>query len=97
MAIKSRWPLPFDDGVIPLPDGGELVTLKDAAEYITALPKREHDAPEWQDAMRALLLVAKGGQTMLARIAVLRALHRGKPAPPPAPRRKAAKAFKVVR
>jgi len=29
---SSRWSLPFDDGVIPLPRGGELVTLKDAAD-----------------------------------------------------------------
>ena len=28
-----------------------LVTLRDAALYITALPKAEHDADEWQAAM----------------------------------------------
>jgi len=35
-----------------------LVTLRDAAEYITQLPKAEHDADEWQAAMEALLLVS---------------------------------------
>jgi hypothetical protein len=42
-----------------LPNGKKLVTLRDAAEYITQLPKTEHDADEWQAAMDALLLVVK--------------------------------------
>jgi hypothetical protein len=55
---------------IELPDGRKLITLRDAALYITKLPKTEHDAPEWQAAMEALLLVAEhNGPTMLARIA----------------------------
>jgi hypothetical protein len=37
----------------------------------------EHEAPECQAAMQALLLVAKsGGPTMLARIGIMQALHR---------------------
>ena len=54
----------------------QLVTLKDAATYITKLPKAEHDAEEWQAAIEALMLVARGGPTMLARIGVMRALNR---------------------
>jgi hypothetical protein len=74
MANKG-WHRTFDDP-IPLPDGRELVTLHDAATYITKLPKREHDAPEWQAAIEALMLVAeRGGPTMLARIGVMRALN----------------------
>jgi hypothetical protein len=70
------WSRPFDDP-IPLPRGRQLVTLRDAAVYITKLPKAEHDAPEWQAAMQALLLVAEhGGPTMLARVGVMRALNR---------------------
>jgi hypothetical protein len=46
------------------------------ATYITKLPKAEHEAPEWQAAMEALMLVARGGPTMLARIGVMRALNR---------------------
>jgi hypothetical protein len=39
--------------------------LKDAGAYITKLPESEHDAPEWQAAMEALILVAEhGGPTM---------------------------------
>jgi hypothetical protein len=70
------WSRPFDDP-IPPPRGRQLVTLKDAADYITKLPKAEHDAPEWQAAMEALLLVVElGGPTMFARIGVMRALNR---------------------
>jgi hypothetical protein len=70
------WSRAFDEP-IPLPRGRELVTLKDAGNYITKLPKAEHEAPEWQAAMQALILVAtKGGPTMLARIGIMRALNR---------------------
>jgi hypothetical protein len=59
-----------------MPDGRQLVTLKDTGTYITKLPKAEHEAPEWQAATQALILVAtKGGPTMLARIGMVRALH----------------------
>ncbi|BAL76697.1 hypothetical protein [Bradyrhizobium cosmicum] len=52
------------------------MTLRDAGEYTTALPKNEHDAPEWRTAMKALLpVVERGGPTMFARIDVLRALN----------------------
>ncbi|MGZ5871350.1 MAG: hypothetical protein ACXWKP_04475 [Bradyrhizobium sp.] len=44
----------------------------DAALYITRLPKAEHEAPERQAAMEALLLVAeRNGPTMFARIGVM--------------------------
>lgn len=70
------WSASFDDP-IPLPDGRRLLTLKDAASYVMALPKAEHDAAEWQAAMEALILVAESdGPTMLARIGVMRALNR---------------------
>ena len=69
------WSTRFYDP-ITLPDGRTLDTLRDAATYITKLPKAEHDAPEWQ-AMEALILVAEnGGPTMFARIGVMRALDR---------------------
>ena len=70
------WSAPFDDP-IPLPDRRQLLTLKEAASYIMDLPKAEHEAPEWQAAMEALILVAEtGGPTMMARIGVMRALNR---------------------
>jgi hypothetical protein len=60
-----------------VPGRKPLVTLRDAAEYITELPKAEHDADEWQAAMQALLLVAElDGPLMFARIGVMKALNR---------------------
>ena len=76
MTAERGWQRPFDDP-ITLPRGRKLVTLRDAAEYITKLPKAEDDAPEWQAAMEALLLVAElGGPTMFARIRIMLALNR---------------------
>jgi hypothetical protein len=74
---RSGWARQFFDPII-LPNGRKLVTLRDAAQYITKLPKAEHDTDEWQAAMQALLLVAElDGPTMFARIGVMRALNRG--------------------
>ncbi|HTB04133.1 MAG TPA: hypothetical protein VK804_27010 [Bradyrhizobium sp.] len=74
--VISGWARKFDEP-IPLPKGKTLATLRDAAQYITKLPKAEHEAPEWQAAMEALLLVAEhNGPTMMARIGVMRALNR---------------------
>jgi hypothetical protein len=70
------WSRRFFD-LIELPDGRRLETLRDAANFIRELPEREHDAPEWQAAIEALMLVADlGGPTMFARIGVIRALNR---------------------
>jgi hypothetical protein len=70
------WSRRFDEP-IALPRGRQLVTLKDAGNYITKLPKAEHEAPEWQTAMEALILVATHGvPTMFARIGVMQALNR---------------------
>jgi len=41
-----------------LPNGRKLLTLRDAATYITKLPKAEHVTPESQAAIEALILVA---------------------------------------
>jgi hypothetical protein len=71
------WDQAFFDPII-LPGRKPLLTLRDAAQYITKLPKAEHEAAEWQAAMEALILVATlGGPTMFAQIGVMRALNRG--------------------
>jgi len=67
---ERSWARAFDDP-IPLLDGGELRTLRDAALYITKLPKIEHDAPEWRAAIEALM-AEHGGPTVFARIVVMR-------------------------
>ena len=76
MKPVAAWARPFDDPVL-LPDGRELVTLRDAADYIMKLPKAEQDLEEWQAAVEALLFVVElNGPTMMARIGMLRALNR---------------------
>jgi hypothetical protein len=71
------WDQEFFDPIILPGRKQPLRTLRDAAQYITKLPKAEHDADEWQAAMEALLLVAEhDGPPMFARIGVLRALNR---------------------
>jgi hypothetical protein len=74
---ERGWSRAFEEP-ISLPDGRELVTLRDAATYITKLPEAEHTAPEWQAAMGALMLVSRGGHTLLASMGMLKALHRHK-------------------
>jgi hypothetical protein len=74
--MMRGWAGEFEDP-ITLIDGRQLITLGDAGEYITTLPKAEHDAPEWQAAIEALILNATmGGHTLLARVGVMRALRR---------------------
>jgi hypothetical protein len=70
------WKRPFDDP-IPIPRDRQIVTLKDAAEFIQKIPRAEQDLEEWQAAVEALLLVVElNGPTMMARIGVLKALNR---------------------
>jgi hypothetical protein len=71
----TDWQREFEDP-ISLPGGRKLITLRDAADYITSLPKNESDLPEWQSAIEVLMLVARSGPTMMARIGVLKALNR---------------------
>jgi hypothetical protein len=54
------WDRRFSDPV-ELPKGQKLITLRDAALYITKLPKAAHDAKEWQAAMETLILGATVG------------------------------------
>jgi hypothetical protein len=71
----TGWSREFEDP-ITLPNGKKLITLRDAADYITSLPKKESDLPEWQTAIEVLMLCSRGGHTMMARIGVMRALNR---------------------
>jgi hypothetical protein len=81
---------------IELPAGRKLVTLREAA--MVKLPKAEQHAPEWQAAAEVLMLICEhGGDPMMAHIAMMRALHRHKPKATAAPRRKRAKAYRIIR
>jgi hypothetical protein len=86
----------FDDPISTA--NGELRSLRDAGAYILALPPAEAERQHWQVAMECLIAAAeKGGIVMMARIAMLRALNHGEPDPAPAPRRKRAKAYRIVK
>ena len=71
---ENGWQRRFQDPIL-LPDKRSLYTLRDAANYITGLPKEQSDSAQWQVAIEALMLVARSGPTMLARIAFMKALN----------------------
>ena len=52
------WSRRFDEPIQP-PKGKKLVTLKDAAAYILALPKSKQQSPEWQAAGEAVIMAAE--------------------------------------
>ena len=56
--MAKGWQREFDEP-IELPSGRRLVTLHDAATYITSLPKNGSGLPEWQAAIEALMLVVR--------------------------------------
>lgn len=86
------WSRPFD---LPIPG---LPTLRDAATYITKLPKSEQSKPHWQFAVEMLLRASEtDAWIMFARMAMLKAMNHGKTKPEREPRRKAVKAYRIVR
>lgn len=75
------WSRRFDDPIKP-PKGKALVTLKDAAAYIMALPKSKQQSPEWQAAAEALMMAAEDrGPLLHAHVGMMQALHGAKPIP----------------
>jgi len=52
------WSRRFDEPIQP-PKGKKLLTLKDAAAYILALPKSKQQSPEWQAAGEAVIMAAE--------------------------------------
>jgi hypothetical protein len=70
------WSTLFEDPIV-LPDGKQLLTLQQAADYILKLPKGEQKLPAWQAATEALIMAAEGRGPMLhARVGMLRGLNR---------------------
>jgi hypothetical protein len=55
-----KWSREFEDP-IELPNGTKLMTLRDAATYITKLPKAELDLEIWQIAVEHLIRIAETG------------------------------------
>jgi hypothetical protein len=70
------WSARFDPP-IALREGGKLITLQQAADYIIKLPQDEQEQECWQIAVENLLNAAElgGGWLMFARIGVMRALN----------------------
>jgi hypothetical protein len=94
---ETGWSRAFD-APIELGKGQALMTLRDAGTYVAALPKAEQHKPHWQTAARELLIAAeRGGIVMLAEIAMRQALDHGRERPPPAPQKKPAKSYRIVR
>ena len=73
---------------ITTPDGLMLRTLRDAGEYMQALPRAKLKQPEWELAAERLLEAVEGKSLMFAEAAIRKAVNAGKPAPEPTPRRK---------
>jgi hypothetical protein len=72
---KAGWYVHFREPILT-PKGALLITLRDAGDYITRLPKAEHDTKAWQTAMHCLLQAAdSGGPTDFARIGMMQALY----------------------
>jgi hypothetical protein len=84
--LAVTWSRRFDAPIV-LPDDGKITTLRQAGEYIAALPAIGHNKPHWQTAMRCLIDAAEhGGIVMLADIAVRKAFSHGLAQPGPATR-----------
>lgn len=90
------WWRKFDDP-IPIVNGNRLRSSRDVANYVTALPVAEQKTERWQTVVKIILLIAeKGGDMLLARIAVMRALHHREVRSSFPVRRRRAKRFRVV-
>jgi hypothetical protein len=62
------------------------------------LPKAERELPEWETAIEWPMLVGwHGGDPMVPRIAMMKAPRRHEPKAASVPRRKRARAYKIVR
>lgn len=68
------WEASFDEP-IKLPSVKVLLTLRDAGQYIAALPKAVHKEHHLETAINAPLLAAGGGPSMFARISLMRAIY----------------------
>jgi hypothetical protein len=68
------WSLQFSEPIV-LPDGSELVTLRDAHDHLSKFPKSEQEVEEWKAAAHCLIEAAEHGRAVaFARIGVLRAM-----------------------
>jgi hypothetical protein len=79
MSSPRGWRRSFDDPIVRL-GGRELVTLRDAGEYIAGLPEAEQRQQHWHTRVAILMMTAeRSGIVMLAEIAMRKALAHGRP------------------
>jgi len=70
----SRWSRKFYPPIVL--DDKTLLTLRDAANHILALPEKQFACEHWQTALRELSISAEsGGNVRSARITVVTALN----------------------
>lgn len=82
------WDARFDPP-IALPEGGALTTLREAGDYIAALPAAEQHHPKVQAAAHVLIQAADhGGPMIFARMGVSAMLGRHDAPATPRPRRR---------
>lgn len=75
MSWDAKFPEP-----IPVAGRRPLATLRDAATYVTTLPKSQQDEPRWQNAVHVLIQAAdNGGPIEFARIGMTQALNPREP------------------
>jgi hypothetical protein len=86
------WDREFD---FPVPG---CATYKDAADFIMKLPAKAQKQPHWQFAGQVLIKAAErgGGWTMMAHMAMLRAMDHGRSEPEKQPRRKPARKNTII-
>lgn len=96
--LRTGWDSEFFEP-IELPRRKPLRTIRDAAEYVTKLPKSEREAEHWQPAAVLLKLIGEnGGCVFFARLAVMHGLRRGvKSGRPEETPPKRTKTYRIVR
>jgi hypothetical protein len=78
--------VPWNKGKLTGAKRKPLVTLRDAVEYITNLPRKEQNAEHWRPAATLLAIIGeRGGCMFFAERAVAFGLRKGAQTPPPEP------------
>lgn len=91
------WDQEFHDP-IALPDGRKPFTIRNAAQFVLAMPDDQSALAHWETAIECLMLVAEhGGDPMFPHIAMVQALQHVETKTARAPRRKRAKACTILR
>ena len=72
--LAMSWEATFESH-ITLPAGRAQRTLREAGDYIQTMPSSTQKQERWQTAASVLIDTVKGGPSMFARIAIMRAIN----------------------